>query len=310
MITTAKLLHAEPLSNRPSTLYVEDNRSNASEMFRSAMADAGIITDDPIIPDGLLHRIHIEGHSRGSRNGCYILHVDIRVNGWFKDFKAGFESTWSPKGSRYLLTKAEREAIQVESVLRRAERDRQYKEAAMLAQDRYDRALQAHQHPYLEAKRISSCNGLRLSSGEELLVPAVDLDGQLWSLQRIFRGADGRFVKLFLKGTKTSGMSFRIAGNEIIGICEGIATGISLRRETGHSIYVAFGAGNLMAVAQGLRSQYPSARIIVYADNDLEKEINTGVVKGRETAKAIFAELCVPPINGDFNDYLDGGNGH
>jgi putative DNA primase/helicase len=284
--------------------------SNPTEALRAAMADAGIITSDPIIPDGQLHRIHIEGHSRGSKNGAYVLHVDCYVNGWFKDFKSGFESTWSPKGGRYRLNEEDRSAIQAEQALRRAERQRDYELAAKTAKDLYGRAIQANHHPYLREKRVPACQGLRISPAGDLLVPGFDQDGVLWTVQKIFKADGGAFDKRYLKGTKVAGMSFRLAGDETIGICEGIATGISLRRETGHSIYVTFGAGNLMAVAMGLRRRFPNERIIVYADNDAKKPINTGLVKGREAARAIFGELCVPPIDGDFNDYLDSGNGH
>jgi putative DNA primase/helicase len=282
---------------------------NASEMLRNAMADGGILTNDPIIPDGQLHRVHIEGHSRGSKNGAYVLHVDCYVNGWFKDFKSGFESTWSPKGGRNRLSEGDRSAIEAEQALRRAERDRDYELAAKSCRDLYGRAIQATHHPYLREKRVPACQGLKISPAGDLLVPGFDQDGVLWTLQRIFKADGGAFDKRYLKGTRVAGMSFRIAGDETIGICEGIATGISLRRETGCSIYVTFGAGNLMAVATGLRKGHPNARIIVFADNDLETDGNPGLTKGTEAAKAIFGELSVPPICGDWNDFLDSGDG-
>lgn len=49
---------------------------NVLDSFRAAMADAGMIVDDSIIADGALHRCHVEGDKRGSKNGAYILHVD------------------------------------------------------------------------------------------------------------------------------------------------------------------------------------------------------------------------------------------
>lgn len=279
------------------------------ENFRFAMAETGIITSDPIIPDGVLRRIHIEGHSRGSKNGAYVLHVDSRVNAWFKDFKTGFESTWSLKGDQHRMTKEELNAIQLEKTRRQAELDRQYELAAKSAQDIYSKAVPANHHPYLREKRVPACQGLRISPAGDLLVPGFDQDGVLWTVQRIFKADGGAFDKRYLKGTRVAGMSFRLAGDETIGICEGIATGISLRRETGHSIYVTFGAGNLMAVATGLRKGHPNARIIVFADNDLETDGNPGLTQGTEAAKAIFGELSVPPICGDWNDFLDSGGG-
>ena len=62
--------------------------------FSNAMAAAGIVTDDTITADGHLHRIHVEGQRRGSRNAAYILHSDGFPAGWFMDFKTGTTGTW------------------------------------------------------------------------------------------------------------------------------------------------------------------------------------------------------------------------
>jgi len=42
---------------------------DVTEKFREIMAREGIVTDSQIIPDGELHRFHIEGDSNGSLNG-------------------------------------------------------------------------------------------------------------------------------------------------------------------------------------------------------------------------------------------------
>ena len=64
-----------------STLYstkssVNYTTSSIESQFRQAMQTAGIHYSGEIVPDGKLHRFHIEGQKRGSKNGAYILHVD------------------------------------------------------------------------------------------------------------------------------------------------------------------------------------------------------------------------------------------
>ena len=53
------------------------------EAFREAMRMAGIDYRGPIEADGKLHRFHVEGDSRGKRNGWYVLHLDEHPAGMF-----------------------------------------------------------------------------------------------------------------------------------------------------------------------------------------------------------------------------------
>lgn len=67
---------------------------DAESSFAAAMAEAGIVTSEPILADGQLHRIHVEGHRRGTKNAAYVLHGDGRAAGWFQDFVTGTKATW------------------------------------------------------------------------------------------------------------------------------------------------------------------------------------------------------------------------
>ena len=71
---------------------------DAEAAFIAAMAEAGIQTHEKIVADGQLHRIHVEGHRRGTRNGAYVLHGDGRAAGWFQDFVTGTRATWKADG--------------------------------------------------------------------------------------------------------------------------------------------------------------------------------------------------------------------
>jgi putative DNA primase/helicase len=69
-------------------------------------------------------------------------------------------------------------------------------------------------------------------------------------------------------------------------------------------VIVAFNAGNLKRVATAIRECFPGRRIVIAGDNDASVEGNPGATKAKEAAKAIGAELMLPPEPGDWNDFL------
>ncbi len=68
------------------------------ETFKAAMAEQGIVSDAPIIADGQIHRIHINGHKSGTLNGVYVLHLDGTPAGYFEDFTTGMKTNWKLEG--------------------------------------------------------------------------------------------------------------------------------------------------------------------------------------------------------------------
>ena len=86
-----------------------------------------------------------------------------------------------------------------------------------------------------------------------------------------------------------------------IGIVEGYATGSTLA-ETLHetATFAAFSAGNLKAVAQGLRARYAKTQIIIFGDNDANQ---IGQRYATEAARAVDGFIAIPPTTGyDWND--------
>lgn len=92
------------------------------------------------------------------------------------------------------------------------------------------------------------------------------------------------------------------------GMCEGLATGLSVALVWPGQIRVALDAGNLVAVRQDIYGP-----VTLFADNDQWSNtgINTGITKARQAATLIdkviipafsAASLCHKPT--DFNDLL------
>lgn len=159
----------------------------------------------------------------------------------------------------------------------------------------------------------------------DLLVPAFDFDGNLWSLQSVNPGfksfmTDGRKSGLHTiagaEGSVRSSVLDRDASLPLI-VCEGYATGDSLAKALGHPVIVAFDSGNLQVVAEGLRENYPGRDIIIAGDNDHAKEgqrdargrlmENVGAKKAREAAEAVRGVVLLPQFEpgtkgSDWND--------
>ena len=283
--------------------------SDVAMQFRSAIQSAGLVPPDVIEADGKWHRFPSNG-KRGDKAGWYVLYDDGVPAGIFGDWRTGSRNWWRADRDRQ-LTQAEEAAHQarVETMRRqrKIEEIKLWAEAGIRAKAIWEAAIPAPEtHPYLKMKGVRS-HGLRLHSDNCLIIPVM-LDGSLSSLQFI----DVNGGKQFLQGGAVKGGCFTIGAvseADTFLLCEGFATGASLHEATGRPVVVAFNAGNLETVARGLRAQYPTVTLIVYADDDAATKGNPGVTKATEAAHAVAGRLAIPDFGAnrpegvsDFND--------
>lgn len=163
--------------------------------------------------------------------------------------------------------------------------------------------------PYLVGKGLADWPTLRLSEPVELagigfvagdlLVPLHDLAGQLVNVQLI--NAQGQ--KRYLTGGQKGGAFHCIEGGELVAVCEGYATGVSVHLATEATVYCAMDAGNLLAVANLARTRHPAAVLLLAADNDAHTQGNPGKEKGEAAAAAAWGLLALPGEPGDWDDY-------
>lgn len=284
--------------------------SAAIAEFREAMRSAGLQTSEPIIPDGKLRRIQIEGDTSGKKNGWYVFHESEPAAGAFGCWKRGINEKWCSKDRRLDLDREQRE----EWKRKLAERKRQQAEdeakvrarAKAKAAADWSRAKPAdRQHPYLKAKAVLP-HGVR-QIGERLQVPVYSPTGELRGLQRI--SPDGS--KLFLVGTEAKGSYFPISGatdsKEVILLAEGFATAATLREATGYPVAVCFSANNLRPAAEALRKKHPESHLLIAADDDRASKGNPGISAAKEAAEKVKGLIAIPEFEpgsdgGDFND--------
>lgn len=263
--------------------------------LQDAMAAAGLAPAKALDlhPDGKIHRYRVTGDKGGSANGWYVLHDGPIAFGAFGSWKTSESHTWREATTKP-LTPAERADITRRT---RAMWQAQATERLAVQAAAQAKALRMwrmarpaiHTHPYLAKKRVNSY-GLR-QLRDMLLVPVRDQGGVLHTLQFIM--PDGS--KRFLTGGRISGCYCAIGrvGDTLL-LGEGFATMATLHQATGHAAAACFSCGNLLAVAQALRGKFPSLRLVLCADNDVNTPGNPGLTKAREAARAVGALLAIP----------------
>lgn len=273
------------------------------QQFRQAMQAAGIHYSGEIVPDGKLHRFHIEGHKRGSKNGAYVFHADGCPAGWFMNYKTGVNQKWRNSGSMERIPRQMIAEIEKAKREREAEQRLRHEAAAVKARSIWHKSkpiTQQSEHQYLIKKRIQP-HGIRISR-DALIVPLKDEHKQIVNLQ--FISPEGE--KRFLTDGRKQGCFYPIGQpTPKILICEGFATAASIHEHTGQCVIVAMDKGNLKPVAEVIRKIFPDNEIIIAGDNDLD---GGGQLKAREAALGIGGKVLIPKIPGkDWNDCLTGG---
>jgi putative DNA primase/helicase len=149
-------------------------------------------------------------------------------------------------------------------------------------------------HKYLENKGFAKEEGNVWESGlDKILVIPMRISNNLVGCQLI----DGQGVKKFLYGQTTKGATFTMDAKGTPILCEGYATGLSIREamianKMRYTIHVCFSANNMKAVANSI----PNG--IIVADNDPS---GVGESVAKETSKPYWIS---DTIGEDFNDYF------
>ena len=178
---------------------------------------------------------------------------------------------------------------------RRAEEAARAEWAAKIASHKIRQAT-AQLHPYLERKGFPKALGL---VHEGLLLVPARINDRVVSLQEI--AEDG--TKKNLPGGRMSGASFSIGSGRDEFLCEGYATGLSIKAAFAglhlpSRVTCCFSAANVATVAERRR------HAVVIADNDKPVAQFGGLGTGEYYARRTGLPWAMPPeIGTDANDY-------
>ena len=284
--------------------------ADAAGFLKAAMEGNGILPGEAIL-DGQLHRCGTADKPH-SLNGWYVAHGDMPASAAYGNHRTGESWTSCAKTDRE-LTAEDRDRLNARMEADKKRRQEEQAKRHAEAREAAKRILAAtkpapEDHAYLTRKGVSPVGCVRVADDGRLVLSVLDAKGTIMSLQ--FIAQDG--AKLFLPGGRLKAGYFPIpaANGEKAGplyVCEGYATGATIHAATGAAVLVAFNCGNLKAVAEMARAQYPDREIFVCADNDANTAGNPGLTKATEAALAGKARLAVPRFTDpagktDFND--------
>lgn len=252
--------------------------------FRDFAAAHGLLIRD-LMDDGRIHRCPTLDHPK-KRNGAYKY---LGEWGWVQDWAASDTAQLWFADEKNEVVKA-RARADMAAVMREEQRRRQV--AAQKAAE-IIRKCDTGSHPYLDGKGFPNEVGLIDFDGR-LVVPmrSVSAYACVQSLQWI--DADGN--KKFLTGGAAKGGVMVLGQGKEAWLCEGYATGLSVRAALktlyrSARVVVCFSAGNLAHVAGCL-----SGPRFIVADNDAS-------LTGQRTAEQTGLRWCMPPAVGqDAND--------
>jgi phage/plasmid primase-like uncharacterized protein/phage/plasmid-associated DNA primase len=275
--------------------------------------------------DGTFYRFERSGDMTGWWRGKTYVVGDKQVCiVHFGDWRTDEKYEWRSEDEQ-ALSQGEREKLAAEvTALQAKEREERAAEQVRVADEcrrLWDsQCVSLGESPYLAKKGLPrGLFGTRLRplpDGILTVAPLCDGSQRLWGLQYI--SPDGR--KNFSAGARIKGCFHLIGeipaeGGGVIHVCEGIATGASISlAHPGVPVVCAFNAGNLTAVAQTLRGNYPTARIVVCGDDDRWTRRpdgtpwNPGREKALAAAKSVGGVVCFPRFSSldgrptDFND--------
>jgi putative DNA primase/helicase len=180
----------------------------------------------------------------------------------------------------------------------------QHRIARRAAQAQWEHAGPADpDQAYLRSKGVQPF-GIRMDMGATLIIPLVDLDGTIHSIQRIYDDGTKRFLSGGAKADHFALIGGPLESAPAILLCEGWATGATAHAATDLPVVAAMDAGNLVRVAPLIQARFPEAALVILADNDLKpgRDTNPGVAAATAAARATQSLLAIPPIPGDFND--------
>lgn len=272
---------------------------------------------DQVIPDGKIKRFKLD-RTDDKKSGFYVAYRNFsqRTGEEFYVMVYGSwrgEETQTYCSLKTTMSREDKTAVnrQIEECKRREAEERTASQAQVSDEvvRIWNSLEESGDNEYLRRKKIArDINaGIRFDS-QNLYVPARDIDGRLWSLQRI--SSDG--TKMFHPGGRIRGCfhvigDLKSAGN--LYVVEGFATAASVHAATGAPVVLCFNAGNIGEVVSSIRGRIREKSIIIAGDDDRYSERgNVGRTKAELAAKACLGKAVFPKFKNtdskptDWND--------
>lgn len=288
------------------------------------MCADGMLEPPPGHPkvDGKIHRY---GPTEHGPRPCWYRLTEMRTRGGqyvvvgaYGDWRRGQDSfrsievDWEaiPKEDRADAQRRRREAEEAE----RRKREELAEKAAARARARWRGAYTIEQArdsgvalPYCERKGVEP-ETCRVMLDGTLLIPMMLYDdsngSRMVGVQYISPAGEKKYTRNATRLGACTRLGAPPADGDTLVVCEGWATGLSIRMATERAlaVFVAFDTSGLRPAAQILRARYPSSPIVVCADDDWKTEVpkgtpyNAGVVAATRAAEAVGNAWVIRPL--------------
>ncbi|MBP6869282.1 DUF3987 domain-containing protein [Candidatus Babeliales bacterium] len=300
------------------------NNTNFQEQCRSYMIDKGLAFDGELMIDGKIHRYSFD-NKPSKKDEWYIGHEIISSKGYsgltvsFGSWSEGITYTYRSFDQQESFLSQEN-IIELKEIARRNKFDADQKvreeqnQAAVTAQKIWNsysmQPLLEECSRYERHKQIRQYEGVRYGLHPKnkqafMVIPLVNIQGQLRSLQYIYHDAQG-FQKRFFKDAEKRG-NFHVLGiltDSVLRIIfvEGYATGASVFEAMSEPVIVCFDAGNIIAVVEVFRQKYPQTIFIIAADGDDVGRSKAAMAASKYNCTVITPEF---PLGFDLKKYTD-----
>ncbi|MDB2613626.1 toprim domain-containing protein [Chlamydiales bacterium] len=287
----------------------------------------GIFFDSSLKCDGKLHRFSMDA-KKHQPDEWYVCHEGTSLKG--SPYLTCTYGTWSGGQEGYVyrsyvanktLSNDELFEVKTREKERRKLFDQQREEdQANRVRQAFEVWEQSIEQPtlpghltYLERKQVKAY-GIKYRVEKDgdpvIIIPLCNIEGEFQAIQKIHEDGTKR-----INGAKKG--NFHLIGSieedRPLYVVEGYATGASIHEATNSPVVVTFDCGNLKSVVLNLREKYPTANLIVAADDDRKTPGNPGKNKAEEAAKAYGCALILPvfpkeaklPLSGCFTDFND-----
>lgn len=274
----------------------------------NAFVQAGLLYPGDCQPGGTI-RFSTNGRSH-DKAGWLRMFADGK-GACFGDWREGASYCWqqrdendpapTPNEIKQAKAEAKKAREQAEAELAQA-----HLETAKNLKAVFDGLPQAdNNNGYLNRKGINPIGDVRQGANGQLVMPVLDGEGNLQSVQQICPDGSKRFAP----NAKMKGGRFvlgEIKDGEPIVLAEGYATSASIFMAGVGAVVNCFFGSNLKEVAADLRRRYPASFILVAGDLDEleqgERYAKAATAEAMPLSKMVLPTFSDGRVKGDFND--------
>lgn len=268
--------------------------------LEETLKNFGAVLNGPVLFNDSIQRFNHVDDRPGAKNiWVRTFHDGGALYGWHKE---GIDHHYQPAKapmSKREYAEAQRKAREARSKAQAAKRQAEYQASQRAFKIWNEASPEVNVYETCLAAKGVGAYGVR-QQGSSVIIPLCDAQGHLYSIQSLLKGGG----KMLLAGGRKKGCFFAIPGEGLFDfITEGYTTGASVHEATGCTVIVAVDAFNIVPVLEAYTDD--TSRLVMAADNDIGKDVNTGLSVAERVQERYAIPYVLPQLNGRKADWND-----